>query len=94
MTAATDDYSGETQAPTAQGLANAIAHLKRELVAAEVIVAQSKVRVAELEAQLAEQLDAEIAELEQLRPKTEDGQAESSREPQPSSSAPAKSPES
>jgi hypothetical protein len=74
---AMDDYSGEKRGPTAKVLSDAIARIERELVGARQVVANSEARVVELKAQLAKQLDAEIAELEQLRPKTGDGQAES-----------------
>jgi hypothetical protein len=55
--------------PTAQQLADIIAHIERELTGARQVVADSEARVAELKVQLAKQLDAEIAELELLRPK-------------------------
>jgi hypothetical protein len=81
---AMDDYSGEhldqlviKHGPTAKELSDAIARIERELVGARQVVADSEARVAELKVQLAKQLDAEIAELELLRPKTGGGQTES-----------------
>jgi phage shock protein A len=74
------DYSGEQCAPTAQQLADVIARLKQELGNARQVVADSEARVAELEQQLVRRLDEEIAELEQLRPKTGDGQEPSKQE--------------
>jgi hypothetical protein len=71
---AMDNYSGEKRVPTAKELCDAIARIERELVGARKIVADSEARVVELKVQLAKQLDAEIAELELLRPKTGDGQ--------------------
>jgi hypothetical protein len=62
--------------PTAQQLADAIARIERELAGARQVVADSEARVVELKTQLAKQLDAEIAELELLRPKMGDEQAE------------------
>jgi hypothetical protein len=73
---AMDDYSGEhldqlmiKHGPTAKELSDAIARIERELAGARQVVADSEARVVELKAQLAKQLDAEIAELELLRPK-------------------------
>jgi hypothetical protein len=72
LTNAMDDYGDtalEPPKPTAQQLADAIARIERELVGARQIVSDSEARVVELKVQLAKQLDAEIAELELLRPK-------------------------
>jgi hypothetical protein len=69
---AMDDYSGEKRAPSAYALADAIARIERELAGARQVVADSEARVVELKTQLAKQLDAEIAELQKLRPKTDD----------------------
>jgi hypothetical protein len=72
---AMDDYSEPEPVPpkpTAKQLADAIARLNQELGNARKVVADSEARVAELEQQLAQRLDEEIAELEQLRPKTGD----------------------
>jgi hypothetical protein len=67
--------------PTAQQLADAIAHRKREIGNARRAVADSEARVAELEIQLVKQLDEEIAKLEQLRPKTGDIYANADADP-------------
>jgi hypothetical protein len=67
---AMDDFEEpELPKPTAQQLADIIARIERELAGARQIVADSEARVTELKVQLAKQLDAEIAELELLRPK-------------------------
>jgi hypothetical protein len=64
-----DDAAPELPKPTAQQLADIIARIERELAGARQVVADSEARVAELKVQLAKQLDAEIAELELLRPR-------------------------
>lgn len=68
---AMDDFGGKNKRlPTAKQLADEVYHLKQELVGARQLVADGEAKVAKLEAQLAERLDVEIAELERLRPKT------------------------
>jgi hypothetical protein len=67
---AMDDFEEpELPKPTAQQLAEVIAFMKREISNARQVVAASEARMAELETQLAKQLDEEIANLELLRPK-------------------------
>jgi uncharacterized membrane protein YccC len=76
-----DDTVPEPLTPTAQQLADAIAHLKREIGNARQVVAASEARVAELETQLAKQLDEEIAELQKLRPTKGDTHANADADP-------------
>jgi hypothetical protein len=66
---AMDDFEEpELPKPTAQQLAEVIAFMKREIGNARQVVADSEARVAELEQQLVQRLDEEIANLELLRP--------------------------
>jgi hypothetical protein len=66
---AMDNFSYEPRVPTAKELADKIAHIELELDGARQLVIQGETKVTDLKAQLVKQLDAEIAELELLRPK-------------------------
>jgi hypothetical protein len=66
---AMDNFSYEPRVLTARELADKIANIEQELDGARQLVAQSEAKVTDLKAQLVKQLDAEIAELELLRPK-------------------------
>jgi len=76
-----DDYSGEKRVRTAQIIADDIAHLRSELSAARMLVAQGEAKEAELVAELQTRIDeetlahraeceAKLADLEKLRPTT------------------------
>jgi hypothetical protein len=78
---ALDDYSGVKRVRTAQIIADDIAHLRSELSAARMLVAQGEAKEAELVAELQTRIDeetathkaeceAKLAELEKLRPST------------------------